>query len=113
MKLVGNNGIVKHCKRKVTSPISVAWLERENICIRKGAKIPHTIPTFIKSLEEYATKNKISTVPDIEAVMSDIAAETIIAEKPADIVKQMQKYEKVLSVYVDLNEQIRKNERCI
>lgn len=75
-------------------------------------KIPHTIPTFIKSLEEYATKNKISTVPDIEAVMSDIAAETIIAEKPADIVKQMQRYEKVLSVYVDLNEQIRKKTKA-
>lgn len=67
--------------------------------------IPHTLPKFMQTLDEYAkTKDvKIDT-----SSLGDIAVKLVSSDNQDEIVKQMRRYEQILSGYTVINEALRK-----
>lgn len=71
--------------------------------------IPHTLPKFMQTLDEYAkTKNiKIDT-----SSLSDIAVKLIASDNQYDTVKQMLRYEQILGEYTKINDILRKETKA-
>lgn len=67
--------------------------------------IPHTLPKFMQTLDEYAkTKNiKIDT-----SSLTDIAAHLVASDDQYETVKQMYRYEQILAEYTKVNDILRK-----
>lgn len=71
--------------------------------------IPHTLPKFMQTLDEYAkTKNiKVDT-----SSLSDIASKLIASDNQYDTVKQMYRYEQILDEYTKINDILRKETKA-
>lgn len=67
--------------------------------------IPHTLPKFMQTLDEYAkTKDiKLDT-----SSLGDIAVKLVSSNNQDEIVEQMHRYEQILSGYTVINEALRK-----
>lgn len=67
--------------------------------------IPHTLPKFMQTLDEYAkTKDiKLDT-----SSLGDIAVKLVSSNNQDEIVEQMHRYEQILSGYTAINEALRK-----
>lgn len=71
--------------------------------------IPHALPKFMQTLDEYAkTKNiKVDT-----SSLSDIASKLIASDNQYDTVKQMYRYEQILGEYTKINDILRKETKA-
>lgn len=71
--------------------------------------IPHTLPKFMQTLDEYAkTKNiRVDT-----SSLSDIASKLIASDNQHDTVKQMYRYEQILGEYTKINDILRKETKA-